>query len=59
MVDPLRGFGQPVFERGGARVEDVLGLFRAGEPLDVVSAEFGVPESDLQDALRVALQSAA
>jgi uncharacterized protein (DUF433 family) len=49
VVDPGRGFGQPVFERGGARVEDVLALFRAGEPLDVVSAEFGVPESDLVD----------
>ena len=59
VVDPGRGFGQPVFERGGARVEDVLALFRAGEPLDVVSAEYGVPESDLEDALRVALQSAA
>jgi uncharacterized protein (DUF433 family) len=59
VVDPDRGFGQPVFERGGARVEDVMSLFRAGEPLDIVSAEFGVPQSDLQDALRAALQSAA
>ncbi len=59
IVDPGRGFGQPVFARGGARVEDALALFRAGEPLNVVSAEFGVPVPELEDAVRVALQPAA
>ena len=37
VVDPARGFGQPIFARGGARLEDALALFRAGEPLDVVA----------------------
>ena len=59
VVDPDRGFGQPVFVRGGARVEDVLAMFRAGEPLGVVSREFGVPQAHLEDAVRVALPSAA
>ncbi|MGH4022217.1 MAG: hypothetical protein ACRDT0_23880, partial [Pseudonocardiaceae bacterium] len=31
IVDPARGFGQPIFARGGARLEDALALFRAGE----------------------------
>lgn len=57
--DPDRGFGQPVFVHGGARVEDVLAMFKAGEPLEVVSAEFGVPLPQLEDAGRVALRPAA
>lgn len=54
IVDPTRGFGQPIFARGGARLEDALALFRAGEPLDVVAEEYGVPRAQLEDAVRVA-----
>lgn len=54
VANPRRGFGHPTFERGGARLEDVLGLFWAGESLVAVSAEFGVPESELEDAIRAA-----
>jgi uncharacterized protein (DUF433 family) len=54
VVDPRRGFGQPTFLQGGARVEDVLSLFRAGESLATVSAEFGVSEHALEAAVRVA-----
>lgn len=57
VADPRRGFGQPTFERGGARVEDVLGMFWAGESLATVSAEYGVPEAQLEDAVRVASRS--
>lgn len=59
VADPRRGFGQPTFLRGGARVEDALNLFRAGEPLATVSREFGVPGEQLEDALRVATRLAA
>lgn len=59
VADPLRAFGQPVFEHGGARVEDVSARFQAGETLDVASQEFGVPREDLEDALRVATRQAA
>jgi uncharacterized protein (DUF433 family) len=59
VVDPARGFGQPIFARGGARLEDALGLFRAGEPLDVVADEYGVPRDHLEDAVRIATRSAA
>jgi uncharacterized protein (DUF433 family) len=41
VADPTRSFGAPVFERGGARVDDVLHRFWAGESLDELSAEFG------------------
>lgn len=59
VVDPRRGFGQPTFARGGARLEDVLGAFRAGEPLQVLTEEYGVPMTELEDALRVATRVAA
>jgi uncharacterized protein (DUF433 family) len=59
VVDPRRGFGQPIFSAGGARVEDALGMFRAGESLAEVAAEFGVPASQLEDALRVTARAAA
>ena len=59
VVDPTRGFGQPVFARGGARLEDALSLFRAGESLDVVADEYGIPVNQLEDAVRIATRVAA
>jgi uncharacterized protein (DUF433 family) len=41
-VDPDHAFGRPRFTRGGAGLDDVIDLFRAGEPVDVVAAEFGL-----------------
>jgi len=45
--------------RGGARLDDALGLFRAGEPLDVVADEYGIPRDHLEDAVRIATRAAA
>jgi len=59
VVDPTRAFGAPIFERGGVRVEDVLQRFWAGDPLDELSLEFGVPADQLEDVLRVASRRAA
>ena len=59
VVDPTRGFGQPIFGSGGARVEDALSMFWAGESLAEMAIEYGVPESQLEDALRVATRYAA
>jgi uncharacterized protein (DUF433 family) len=59
VVDPSRGFGQPIFARGGARIEDAIALFQAGEALDTVSDEYGVPREDLEDAVRIATRIAA
>ena len=59
LVDPTRSFGQPIFRHGGARVADALQRFWTGEELESVAQEFGVPVSDLEDALRVASRRAA
>jgi uncharacterized protein (DUF433 family) len=59
LVDPERGFGQPVFARGGARLEDALSMFRAGESLEIVADEYGIPMDQLEDAVRIATRVAA
>ncbi len=59
LVDPKRSFGQPIFIRGGVRVEDVLDRWRAGESLAEVSDDFGVLGEDVEDILRVSLPAAA
>lgn len=59
VVDPERSFGQPVFARGGARLEDALSMFRAGESLDVVAEEYGIPIDELEDTVRIATRTAA
>jgi len=57
VADPERSFGMPIFAQGACRVEDVLGLFWAGETTRGVSEEFGVPIHDFEDALRVSLRA--
>jgi len=59
VADPMRSFGKPIFSHGGARVSDALQLFWAGEDLSTVASEYGVPEDELEDALRGASKWAA
>jgi uncharacterized protein (DUF433 family) len=59
VVDPQRGFGQPIFVRGGVRVEDVLDRIRADEPLSEVAKDFGVPFEDIEAVLSAELRRAA
>ncbi len=59
VADPTRSFGQPIFVHGAARVADVLGRFQAGESLQEVADDYGVPLPDLEDAVRVASRRAA
>lgn len=51
VLDPYRGYGQPVFSTSGAKVSDALGPLRAGETFESVAEDYGVSESDLRDAL--------
>lgn len=59
IADPNFGFGQPSFLHGRARVTDVLERFWAGDDLTTLSEEFGVPQIELEDAVRVASRRAA
>ncbi|GII77787.1 putative antitoxin VapB45 [Sphaerisporangium rufum] len=58
-VDAAHAFGRPRFTHGGAKLEDVIDLFQAGEPVDVVAEEFGLSRDEVEDALRVATRTAA
>lgn len=59
VVDPRRSFGAPIFERGAGRVEDVMQRFWAGESLDELADDYGVPPEQLEDVVRVASRQAA
>jgi uncharacterized protein (DUF433 family) len=51
VLDPQRGYGQPVFDRSGVRVSDVLGPLQAGATFEDVADDYGVTKAELVDAL--------
>lgn len=53
VADVRRSFGQPVFRRGGVRLEDAISLFKAERDIDLVSEEYGIPRAQLEDVLAV------
>jgi uncharacterized protein (DUF433 family) len=59
VVDPEVAFGLPVLTNGGARVEDLVDRFLAGETLTDIADDFGVPLGQVEDVIRVATRSAA
>ena len=59
VADPRIAYGQPVFEGTRTRVEDVIGLFMAGEPLEVIAREFQIGEAAVQDMIRPHVKLAA
>lgn len=59
VVDPKHSFGAPRFVRGGAKVDDVLHRFWAGESVAMLAEEFGVPEAEIEDVLRATSRRAA
>ncbi len=58
-VDPRVGFGLPLLVRGGARIEDLIDRFQAGDGVADIAADFGVPEREVEDVVRVATRVAA
>jgi len=59
IVNPKRAFGLPVVVHGGARVEDLVDRFVAGDSLADVADDFGVPAEEVEDVIRVAARAAA
>ncbi|HEY5304780.1 MAG TPA: hypothetical protein VIJ86_12100 [Acidimicrobiales bacterium] len=59
IADPNRAFGQPIFTRGAAPVRIVLERFWAGETIDTLTNEFGIPPMEIEDVLRAASRQAA
>jgi PIN like domain/Protein of unknown function (DUF433) len=42
-IDPDHAFGRPRFVHGGSAVDNVIDLFRAGEPVDAVPRNSAYP----------------
>ena len=59
IVDTRRAFGLPLVVHGGARVEDLVDRFVAGDTLADIAEDFGVPEEEVEDVIRVATRAAA
>lgn len=59
VVDPNVAFGLPLVAHGGARVEDLVDRFQAGDSLAELANDFGVPEGEVEDVIRVATRTAA
>lgn len=48
VLDPRRGYGQPVFDGSGVRVADVLGPLRAGATFQAVADDYGVTPTSFE-----------
>lgn len=59
IVDPTVAFGLPLVVAGGARVEDLVDRFQAGDSVSEISADFSVPSEQVEDVIRVATLAAA
>ena len=58
-MDPRRAFGLPLVLHGGARVENLVDRFVAGDRVGDIADDFGVPEEEVEDVIRVATRAAA
>lgn len=59
IVDPKVAFGLPLVVRGGARVEDLVDRFQAGDSVTDIAVDFGVSPIEVEDVIRVATRAAA
>lgn len=59
LVDPRIAFGLPVVVAGGARVEDLVDRFQAGDSVAELATDFRVPAVQVEDVIRVATRAAS
>jgi uncharacterized protein (DUF433 family) len=59
IVDPKIAFGLPLVVHGGARVEDLVDRFVAGDSVADIAYDFDVPPEEVEDVIRVATRTAA
>lgn len=52
VIDPARRFGQPLLEGTGVATATIADRFRAGESARELAADFGMSETDVEEAVR-------
>lgn len=51
VVDPTRGFGQPIIAKTAARVVDIVSRIRAGDGINDVADDFGLTSDEVEGLL--------
>ncbi len=59
VVDPRRGFGQPVIAGTGIETRVVVGRYRAGEGASALAEDYGIELERIEDAIRYESREAA
>ena len=59
IVNPEVAFGLPFVTGAGARVEDLVDRFLAGDTVADIAADFDMISGEVEDVLRVATRTAA
>jgi uncharacterized protein (DUF433 family) len=59
IVNPEVAFGLPFVTGAGARIEDLVDRFLAGDTLGDIAADFEIPAAEVEDVIRVATRTAA
>jgi uncharacterized protein (DUF433 family) len=59
VVDPRFGFGQPVLNGTGVTTVTLASRYRAGESTRALAKDYGVDVSNVEDAIRCELPTAA
>lgn len=54
VIDPQFGWGAPVVDGANVTVEAVVGLWRAGEPVETVARNYGLTGEQVESIVRVA-----
>jgi uncharacterized protein (DUF433 family) len=49
----------PIVAHGGARVEDLVDRFQAGDSVAETATDFSVPSDEVEDVIRLATRTAA
>jgi uncharacterized protein (DUF433 family) len=52
VIDPRLSFGRPVLDGYGLRTAIVAERFEAGEPIDELAKDYGVPAEAIENAIR-------
>ena len=51
VVNPLINYGEPMLERCGIRIRDIVGYVQAGDSYEALEENFGIPVDTIRDLM--------